>query len=305
MTRRPLDADAAVLARLPAWDLYPAKALAQAAPTELVIAVVPAENSSGTVDRYSPLADYVSRKTGLKTTLRVANDYAAVIEGQKAGTIHIGYYGPGSYVRAHQVSGGNVVAFATTETITGAVGYYSVAYVKADSPYKSLEDLKGKKLGLVDPNSTSGNFAPRYFMSKQGIDPEKFFTHVAFTGSHENAVIAVSNGTVEVGMNWWNTENDSNLTRMINKGMVKKDDFRIVWKSELLPGSPYAYLNSLPADLRKKIADAFLNMHVDAKPTMDKMEDGKTARFVAVSHKDYVDTVEMLRFIDELRRKRT
>ena len=299
MLRRTLGAVAAVLA------LLPATAPAQTMPTELVVAIVPAENASGTVDRFSPLAEYIGRKTGIKTTLRVANDYAAVIEGQKAGSIHIGYYGPGSYVRAHQVSGGNTVAFATTETITGAVGYYSVAYVKADSPYKSLQDLKGKKLGLVDPNSTSGNFAPRYFMSKEGVDPEKFFSHVAFAGSHENAVIAVANGTVDAGMNWWNTPNDSNLTRMVNKGMVKQEDFRIVWKSELLPGSPYAYLNTLPADLRKKISDAFLNMHVEAKPLLDKMEDGKTARFVAVSHKDYLDMGEMLKFIDELRRKRS
>lgn len=288
-----------------ALALVPATASAQAAPSELVVAIVPAENASGTVDRFSPLADYLARRTGIKTTLRVANDYAAVIEGQKAGSIHIGYYGPGSYVRAHQVSGGNVVAFATTQTITGAVGYFSVAYVKADAPYRTIQDLKGKKLALVDPNSTSGNFAPRYFLSRDGIQPEKFFSHVAFAGSHENAVIAVSNGTVHVGMNWWNTPDDSNLTRMVNKGMVKKDDFRIVWKSEMLPGSPYAYLTSLPADLRKKIADAFLNMHVEAKPMLDKMEDGKTARFVAVSHKDYEGTVEMLKFIDELRRKRS
>ncbi|MCC7276195.1 MAG: phosphonate ABC transporter substrate-binding protein [Alphaproteobacteria bacterium] len=295
----------AMSAALLAAAALPLPAMAQAGPTELVIAIVPSENASGTVDRYSPLAEHLGRKTGLKTTLRVANDYAAVIEGQKAGTIHIGYYGPGSYVRAHQVSGGNVVAFATTESTMGAVGYYSVAYVKADSPYRSLKDLQGKKLGLVDPNSTSGNFAPRYFMSKEGVDPEKYFSVVAFTGSHENAVIAVSNGTVDAGMNWWNSEDDSNLSRMAVKGMAKKEDFRIVWKSDLLPGSPYAYLSNMPADLKAKIERAFLEMHAEAKPLLDKMEDGKTRRFVAVSHKDYVDTEAMLKFIDELRRKRT
>ncbi len=30
----------------------------------------------------------------MKVTLRIASDYAAVIEGQRAGTIHIGDYGP-------------------------------------------------------------------------------------------------------------------------------------------------------------------------------------------------------------------
>lgn len=278
-------------------------ARAQAMPIELVIAVVPSENSSGVVDRMTPLAAYLTKQTGIKTTLRVASDYAAVIEGQKAGNIHIGGYGPASYVRAHQQSNGNAVAFTTTKSKAGAIGYYSVGYVRADSPYKSIEDLKGKKLGLVDPNSTSGNFAPRYFMDKQGINPETFFSNVAFTGSHENAVIALKNGTVDMAMNWWNADGDSNFDRMVNKGMVKKSDVRIIWKSGLLAGSPYAYLSTLPAELKKKIEDAFYNMHINDTAMMDKMEDGQTEAYVKVTHADYIDTEKMLKFVDVLRRK--
>jgi phosphonate transport system substrate-binding protein len=300
LNRRLLLATAGAAA-LPAALAAPARA--QAMPSELVIAVVPSENSSGVVDRLTPLANYLTKQTGVKTTLRVASDYAAVIEGQKAGNIHIGGYGPGSYVRAHQQSNGNVVAFTTTRSKAGAVGYYSVGYVRADSPYKTIQDLKGKKLGLVDPNSTSGNFAPRYFLDKQGINPDTFFSNVSFTGSHENAVIALLNGTVDIAMNWWNADGDSNFDRMVNKGMAKKSDVRIAWKSDLLAGSPYAYLASLPPALKTKIEDAFYNMHINDKAMMDKMEDGQTEAYVKVSHDDYIDTANMLKFIDALRRK--
>lgn len=68
---------------------------------ELVYASVPAENASGVIQRLTPFMDYLSRELGVKVTLRIAADYAAVIEGQKAGNIHIGDYGPSSYVRAH------------------------------------------------------------------------------------------------------------------------------------------------------------------------------------------------------------
>ena len=61
---------------------------------ELVFAVIPEENGSGVVDRWTPFVDYLSREIGTKVTLRVANDYAAVIEGQRAGNIQIAYYGP-------------------------------------------------------------------------------------------------------------------------------------------------------------------------------------------------------------------
>ena len=301
MHRRTLLTAAAGAALLPAAAISTARA--QAMPAELVIAAAPAENSSGTVDRYTPLANYIARQTGVKTTLRVASDYAAVIEGQKAGNIHIGYYGPGSYVRAHQQSNGNAVAFTTTRSKAGAVGYYAVGYVRADSPYKSIQDLKGRKLGLVDPNSTSGNFAPRFFLDKAGINPDTFFSNVNFTGSHENAVIALMNGTVDIAMNWWNADGDSNFDRMVTKGMAKKSDVRIAWKSDLLAGSPYAMLASLPADLKKKIEDAFYNMHINDRALLDRIEDGQTEAFVKVSHADYLDTANMLKFIDALRRK--
>ena len=77
---------------------------------EIVMAIVPAENASGMVDRYTPFAKYLEKELGMKVTLRVANDYTAVIEGMKNRQIHIGFFGPGSYARAYAVSNGNTVA---------------------------------------------------------------------------------------------------------------------------------------------------------------------------------------------------
>ncbi len=67
---------------------------------ELVFAKVPDENATGTSDRWTPLTNFLSKELGVKVTLRIANDYAAVIEGQRAGNIHIAMYGPASYARA-------------------------------------------------------------------------------------------------------------------------------------------------------------------------------------------------------------
>ena len=66
-----------------------AQASWKAAYPELVFAIIPAENASGVTDRYAPFVEYLSRALGTKVTLRVASDYAAVIEGQRAGNIHI------------------------------------------------------------------------------------------------------------------------------------------------------------------------------------------------------------------------
>jgi phosphonate transport system substrate-binding protein len=271
---------------------------------ELTFAVVPAENASGVSDRYAGFTEYLSKELGVPVKLRVANDYAAVIEGQRAGNIQIAFYGPASYSKAY-LTDVKTEPFVTTRNNDGAIGYYSVIYVKANSPYQKIEDLKGKTIGFVDPNSTSGYNAPRFFLNKAGIDADTFFAKSIVTGSHENAVIALDKGTVDCAANWWNADNDSNLTRMDKKGMAKKEDFRIVFKSGLLPGSPYAYLSSLPDDLKQSIKKAFAEAPNKDKAAFDRLSDGKDKEFVPVTHKDYQETVEMIQYVDDMRKKRS
>jgi phosphonate transport system substrate-binding protein len=278
---------------------------------ELVYAVVPAENASGVVDRYAPFTAYLTKTLGTKVTLRVANDYAAVIEGQRAGNIHIGYYGPASFSRA-RMTGVQTDAFVIDVNSDGTKGYYSVFYVRADSPYHDIKDLKGKNLGLVDPNSTSGYNMPLYTLDKMGIETaDQYFGKVLVTGSHENAVIAVADKTVDVAANWWNADDDSNLTRMLTKGMLKnadgspmkKDDFRIVLKSALIINSPTAMLASLPPDLKTAIREAWLNAPTADKAAFDRLSDGKNRPWQPIDNAAYDDTIKMVAFVDKLRRK--
>ena len=117
--------------------------------------------------------------------------------------------------------------------------------------------------------------------------------------------MAVHQGTCDLAFNWWNSENDSNLSRMHNKGMVKKDDFKIVFRSEKIPGSPYALLTSLPPDLKAAIIKAFDEAPIKDKAAFDKLSDGKSPGFAAVKHEDYKVTLELQNFIDALRKKRS
>ncbi len=277
---------------------------------ELVLAVVPSENASGVTDRWAPFVDYLGRTLGTKVTLRVANDYAAVIEGQRSGNIHIGYYGPASFARA-LLTGVKATAFTIDVNNDGSKGYYSVFYVTKSSPYQTIQDLKGKPIGLVDPNSTSGYNMPMYALNKAGINAEQFFSKVQVTGSHENAVLALHQGTVDVAANWWNAADDSNLTRMLTKNMVKDasgktlttDDFRIVLKSDLIINSPTAYLDSLPAELKAAIKDAWMKAPTADKAAFDKLSDGKNKPWEPIDNAAYDETIKLITFVDRLRKQ--
>ena len=277
---------------------------------EITFAVIPIENGSVVTERYTPFVNYLSRELGIKVNLRIANDYAAVIEGQRAGNVHIGYYGPASFARA-RLTGVKIDAFVIDVNTDGTKGYYSVLYVLSKSPYRTLEDLKGKNLGLVDPNSTSGNNMPRFKMSEMGTDPDTYFSKVIFTGSHENAVLALAQGTVDVAANMWIADDDSNLTRMLAKNMVKssdgtamkKEDFRIILKSDLIINDPYAYLSDLPEDMKAAIRTAFLEAPEKDKEAFDKLSDGKNQPWQPITNADYDKTIELIKFVDRLRKK--
>lgn len=279
---------------------------------ELTFAIIPAENASGVTERWAPFVAYLSKELGVKVNLRIANDYAAVIEGQRAGNIHIASYGSASFARA-RLTGVKTDAFANDINVDGSTGYYSVLFVKANSTYTTVDSLKGKNLGLVDPNSTSGNNVPRFELDKMGIsDADTYFGKVVFTGSHENALLALSQGTVDVAANQWTNDNDSTLAQMLTKGMLKgtdgaalkKEDFRIIHKSAPIINGPYAYSSDLPQDLKSAISKAFVEAPTKDKAAFDRLSDGQKKGFHAATTKDWDATIDLIKFVDALRKKK-
>jgi phosphonate transport system substrate-binding protein len=279
---------------------------------ELTFAVVPAENASGVTERWAAFVAYLSKELGVRVNLRIANDYAAVIEGQRSGNIHIASYGSASFARA-RLTGVKTDAFANDINNDGSTGYYSMFFVKASSPYKSIDQLKGKNLGLVDPNSTSGNNVPRFELDKMGIsDGEAYFGKVVFTGSHENALLALVQGTVDVAANQWTSDDDSTLAQMLHKGMLKnpdgtamkKEDFRIIHKSAPIINGPYAYGSELPEELKAAIAKAFLDSPTKDKAAFDRLSDGQKQGFHPATTKDWDGTIDLIKFVDSLRKKK-
>jgi phosphonate transport system substrate-binding protein len=271
---------------------------------EITFAKVPDENASGVIERHNPLIAYLSRELGVRVNLRIANDYAAVIEGQRSGNIHIAAYGPASFARA-LMTGAEITAIVQDVNADGSTGYFSVFYVKADSPYQRIEDLRGKVLGLVDPNSTSGNNVPRFALNRMNIVPEQYFSRVIYTGSHENAVIALQQGTVDVAANWWNNENESNLTRMQRRNMARVSDFRIIFRSDEIVNSPTAVLNAMGPDARNAIQRAFLDLPQKDPAAFQALAGNPPTLgpYRPITNEAYTAVIELNRFVDSLRRR--
>lgn len=269
---------------------------------KLTMGVVTSENEADRIVRYKPVVAYLEKVLGVPVEFRNATDYAGVIEAINAGKLQVAGLGPAAYAQAWIVSGGKVEPLAGQIAKDGTFGYHSVVVVKADSPYQKIEDLRGKKFAFADPNSTSGFQAPAFFLKEAGIEPESFFGATAFSGSHENSVIALLNDTFDGAATWWNSEERSNFSRMWDKGMIPKDSVRVIWKSPLLPSSPITVRTEMPEAFKQAVKDAYLSMPTDDPAAWKAMTDGKAKGYKEVTHADYEPIVRMIKENQRARR---
>jgi len=219
---------------------------------ELLYMIIPDTDAKAEAMKFQPLLSYLSRSIGVPVRLQQAGSCEDSIEGQRTGRIQIASYcGAATFARAY-VTGAKAEPFGMDINADGTKGYQSVFFVKKNSPYQSIRDLKGKILGLGMPDSTSGDLEPRFILNQLGISPEKFFRRVIYTGSHEDNIIALRDGKVDVA-----AAADDAPTRF-PKSLASQ--FRSVFSSEILPNPPLVYLSDLPEDLKVAIRKAFLEI---------------------------------------------
>jgi phosphonate transport system substrate-binding protein len=63
----------------------------------------------------------------------------------------------------------------------------------------SLLDLQGRVFAYSDPDSNSGYLFPRYFLTRNGKNPDAFFLRTFFTWAHRKVVEAVASGLAHGG----------------------------------------------------------------------------------------------------------
>ncbi|WP_372619049.1 phosphate/phosphite/phosphonate ABC transporter substrate-binding protein [Falsiroseomonas sp.] len=270
---------------------------------ELRYGIISSENERDAIARYQNLAAFAERKLGVPMRIFRGTDYAAVVEALRASQLEFAHLGPAAYALARRSMGERVVPLLRHRGRDGAEGYYSVIFVKADSPFRNLADLRGRSFAFADPNSASGFAAPNYFLRKEGIEPGQFFSRTGFSGSHEQSVIAVLNGTYDAGATFWNNDASGNIQRMAEKGMIQPNSTRIVWRSPLIPNSPTVSRIEVPEDLRRDFVAMMQAMPTEAPEVMRELS-SNTAGFALAKHEDYEDVISMVQENQTRRRER-
>jgi phosphonate transport system substrate-binding protein len=222
--------------------------------TELRVGLIPSEDAQAMIRSSQQVMDQLAAKTGMKVKPFVANDYNGVIEALRSGKLDIAYLGPFSYVLASEVAGAEAFAVAVTKK-TGKSAYHSMVITRKDKGLHTVDQLRGRTFAFVDPSSASGHLFPKAGLMAEGFDTDKGFSRVIFSGSHDASIMAVANGKVDAA-----SVADRIFESAAGKGMVKADDFVVIWRSQPIPESPMVWRKNLDAATKQKVAAAMADI---------------------------------------------
>ncbi len=272
------------------------------------------ENEADRLGRFEGYRALIERTFGVPTRLFPASDYAGVMQGLSAKQLELAALGPSGYAGAWMDTDGGIEPLTIVQQGDGSISYVSVLVVRADSGITSLEQMRGKSLAWADPNSTSGYLIPRFQLRQQGIGVEsgQYFGRTGFAGGHEQGVVAVLQRQYDGAVTHASTLGDpaqgysrGNLRAMVDKGMLRMSDVRIVWTSEPIMNGPLAVRTDLPAAFKRDM-QTFQMALVKSYPDIARaIARGDTLGAVEAKHEDYALFVEMRREEAAARRRRS
>ena len=166
--------------------------------TTIVIGLIPEQQIFDQVDRYTPLAAYVSRKTGILIKLKVLSRYGNIIDNFVSAGMDGAFFGSFTYTLAHAKLG--VEVLARPENPDGRSTYHGLIFVRKDSGIRNAADMRGKRFAFVDKATTAGYLLPLDYFSRHGIkDYKSFLKEAYFAGTHEDAIYDVLKGKADIG----------------------------------------------------------------------------------------------------------
>ena len=259
-------------------------ALSQAADV-LRVSAIPDEAPTELQRKFKPLGAYLEQQLGMKVEFVPVSDYAAVVEALASDRLDMAWLGGFTFVQT-RLKTGNAIPLVQREQDEK----FTSKYITANPAVKSLQDLKGKTFAFGSVSSTSGSLMPRFFMLKDGIQPEEFFSRVAYSGAHDATVAWVQAGKVDGGV-----LNASVWDKLVAAGKV--DTSKVVVLGTTPPYYDYNWTvrGNLDPALTDKIKAAFLALD-PAKPADKAILDLQAAsRFIPTKAENYTGIEEAAR----------
>jgi phosphonate transport system substrate-binding protein len=265
------------------------------------IGLLGGENEADRLADNQCLIDKLPAALGVKEAqLFPAADYDGVVQGLLGGTLDVAGLGASAYAAVYLQDPEAVEPFLTNVQTDGSTGYYSIMLARKDSGMTALADMKGKKLGYADPDSTSGYLVPIVSLPNDvGMPVEEFFGETGFGGGHENLVLAVLDGKFDAGTTWGSGVGEfsegytsGNIRSMVDKGMLDMEDVVELWKSPLIPNGPLVMRKGLSQEMKDKVIAFYTALPTEDYECFRSVENGDFKGYTPVTQEFYQTIID-------------
>ena len=246
----------------------------------LRVTTIPEEAATEQVRKFGPLTRYLERTVGMKVEFVPVNDYPAAVEALVNKQVELVWFGGFTHVQAQIRSGGKIIAIAQREEDDNK--FRSVFITQKDSGITKLSDLKGKEFSFGSQSSTSGHFMPRFNLLKAGVDPDKDFKRVAYSGAHDATIASVVSGRVaaaSLDITVWR--------KFVSEKKVDTNKVDIFFTTPPFFNYNWSVHADMPVALREKISKALLALDMNTPEGKEILTLNRASRYVATKNENY------------------
>ncbi|HYF42404.1 MAG TPA: putative selenate ABC transporter substrate-binding protein [Ramlibacter sp.] len=249
-----------------------------AAQQVLRVTAIPDESPTELARKAAPLMKYLEGRLGMKVEFTPVTDYAAAVESLANKQVDLAWFGGFTFVQAQQRSGGKAVPLVQREEDEK----FRSVFVTTDPGIRTLADLKGRNVSFGSQSSTSGHLMPRSFLLAAGVDPDRDFKRVAYSGAHDATVAAVASGKVDAG-----ALNISVWEKLVADKKVDAAKVRVFHTTPAYYDYNWTVHADMPPALRDKLAQAFTDLNKSTSEGREILELQRATRFVPTRPENY------------------
>ncbi len=244
----------------------------------LRVSAIPDEAPTELQRKFKPLGSYLEKKLGMKVEFTPVTDYAASVEGLVNHKLDMVWFGGFTFVQAKVRSKDQVIPLVQREEDEK----FKSVFITTKADINKLDDLKGKTFTFGSESSTSGHLMPRSFLLGAKVNPDTDMKRIAFSGAHDATVAAVAGGKVDAG-----ALNISVWEKLVAQNKVDTKQVRVFYTTPGYFDYNWSVRADMPADLRKKISNAFLALDPSKPEDKEILDLQRASRFLPTKADNY------------------
>jgi phosphonate transport system substrate-binding protein len=240
---------------------------------------IPEEAATEQARKFGPIVDYLARRLNRKVEFTPVNDYPAAVEALVNRQVDLVWFGGFTHVQAQIRSGGKIIPVAQREE---DAQFRSVFIAQTGSGIKTLADLKGKTVSFGSQSSTSGHLMPRNFLLEAGIDPDRDFKRVAYSGAHDATIASVVSGRVDAAaldITVWR--------KFVDEKRVDTAKVDVFYTTPPFYNYNWSVHADMPEAQRVQVTNALLELSMDTPEGKEILTLNRASRYIPTRAENY------------------